>query len=290
MTDITAKPAYLPPTIYLSTNGNASYLLHLEDLSLPPAFLISYVMLESWPKRRATTPYRYWMMDSGAFSVLYSGRTVTLEEYIRCCQEKLAEDKTLVECIALDVIRDWRQSLRNTELMWAAGVPAIPVYHIGEPEDVLIGYARDYPKIAIGGLGWLRGSAVRKQYAEQCFARVWPCAVHGLALTGEEILQCVPWHSVDASSWVAGPRYGTWRVYAGGRNQWGRLSARKQYDLRPEVEVYLRMEEKLRFQWSKEMAEVDTRLRAANWRGYQGGDDANVYQSPGHRAGHPLLA
>jgi hypothetical protein len=181
------------PTIYLATNGNAGYLSCL-DAAHCPALLVSYALMESWPSRKAAVTYRKWCMDSGAFSVLYSGRTISLDNYIPFCRDMLAADPTLAEVFALDVIRDWRQGLVNVERMWAAGVPAIPVYHIGEPEDVLIGYARDYPKVGIGGLGWLKGKKQRLQYMDQVFARVWPCALHGLAVTDEESLFAVPWH------------------------------------------------------------------------------------------------
>lgn len=274
------------PTVYLATNGNASYLSYLDEQH-KPALLVSYALMESWPTRKAVVTYRQWCMDSGAFSVLYSGKTISLDNYIPFAKDMLDSDPTLAEVFALDVIRDWRQGLRNVERMWAAGVPAIPVFHIGEPEDVLTGYARDYPKVGIGGLGWLKGKALRAQYMDQCFARVWPCALHGLAVTDEESLFCVPWHSVDSSSWVAGPRYGTWRSYSspGSTSKWSRMSAYKQYDLRHEVRHYLRVEEQARLKWATEMAEVDRRLRAANWRGYEA-----VREGEGDGAGHPSVA
>src|SRR6516225_8717940 len=60
----------------------------------------------------------------------------------------------------------------NSKAMWKAGIPAIPTFHRHEPWDALKGYAADYPKIAVGGMADLRATA-KREYAEQCFARVW---------------------------------------------------------------------------------------------------------------------
>lgn len=282
------------PTIYLAVHGSSKYLPYM-DAQHKPAFLVSYAMMEGWAERRQATYYRRWCMDSGAFSVLYRGATINIDDYIAFCKDQLAADPTLIEIFALDVIRDWRQGLKNVDKMWAAGIPAIPTYHIGEPEDVLRGLARDYPKIGIGGLGWLKGRTVRRRYAEQVFQRVWPCAMHALALTGEDILSCVPWHSCDASSWVAGPRYGTWRSYAkGGRRAWSKASGGTTgsvYDLRHEVAWYLKCEQRVRFIWQKEMAVLHERLKKANWRGLEGEPEHDVIRpSEAGSAGQAPLA
>lgn len=273
--------AWGSPTMYVASAAGSPLFQHL-DAEHCPALLLSYYYLwgarggttrgyvpeGGWFEDRAHTTYRCWCMDSGAFSAWALGVTISFEEYLRCCQEQLAVDPTLTEVFALDDIKSWRNTTRNTERMWAAGVPAIPVYHIGEPEDVLVGYARDYPKIAIGGMARVRGR-VKQAFVEQCFSRVWPCAVHGLAATSEDVVMAVPWHSVDASSCETGPRkYGRWKAYGGVGGQGGALSVRRYYDLRPEVRWYLDLEAKMRWKWRREMREVGDRLRAAGWRGY----------------------
>lgn len=162
--------------------------------------------------------------------------------------------------IALDVIGDWRASLRNVQKMWAAGVPAIPVWHITEPEDLLVGLARDYPKIA-GGAARLHGAATKRRFAEQVFARVWPTPIHGLAVGGPDLHRCVPWHSVDASNWEANPaRFGKWKAFDGAA-----LGVRGgTQDLRAEVDWYLDLERVARFKWRGEM---DVLARKSNVSG-----------------------
>lgn len=262
------------PTVYMANYAGSPSLRHL-DQEYCPALLFSFAYLYGWPQpdrsigwpvERRATHYRKWCMDSGAFSAWSMGLTINLDDYIACCRAQLAVDQTLTEVFALDDIKSWRTSLRNTERMWAAGVPAMPVYHIGEPDDVLRGYARDYPKIAIGGMARIKGR-VKRQFVEQCFSRIWPCAVHGLAVGSREVAMAAPWHSIDASSCDVGPRkYGQWKAFDGAISGRRKLSARGFYDLRVEVKWYLDLEKEMRHVWRREMAEIQPRLAAAGWR------------------------
>ena len=117
-----------------------------------PALLVSYVYLKPFLKNRERYYYRDWVMDSGAYSAHNSGTKIELAAYIDACHGLLATDPTLTEVFALDVIGDYRASAANVAAMWDAGIPAIPTYHYGEPEGVLIDLAAGYPKIAVGGV------------------------------------------------------------------------------------------------------------------------------------------
>jgi hypothetical protein len=216
-----------------------------------PALLISYAYLTSWRRRPTWSAYRDWVLDSGAYTAWTKGTPVDLVQYIYICQELLAVDPTLTEIFALDVIGDWRGTRRNTELMWAAGIPAIPTYHPEEPEDVLIGYARDYPKIALGGVVG-QPKAWKAAWVGQCFARVWPKKIHGLGMMSEELLAAYPFHSVDASNWEQGPcSFGYWQAFD---REHLRVRQEGRYvggiNLCAEVDWYLRLEERMKAQWN----------------------------------------
>lgn len=236
----------------------------MEGLDGPilPALLTSFVYLDRFEKVRSRLRMRGYALDSGAFSAKNSGVTLDLQEYIETCQRLLATDPLLIEVFALDVIDDWRASTRNTELMWAAGIPAIPAYHIGEPESVLRGLARDYPKIALGGVARTR-EATRHAFAKQCFARVWPHRIHGFGYGSQTSAMLLPWHSVDATSWEIRPcGFGTWcafpEVSADGNRKAGKMSVRgSQQNLRAEVEFYLAVEREARQRWAKETRLVE---------------------------------
>lgn len=237
----------------------ASLLVSFATLRTPKA-------LANWVALLRRTVYRSWCLDSGAFSVWNTGGTIDLAEYTAIARDLWQEDPTLDQVFGLDVIggSGWRETLRNTEAMWAAGVPAVPTYHAGDPTSVLVGLARDYPKIALGGMVPLKG-ATKLKFAQQCFSRIWPCAVHGFGVGTETLLRAVPWHSVDASSLESGPlKFGTWRSFG----QRAKLSVRGCTDLRAEVAWFLKQETAARRQWTTEMEELSVRLTVAGWRGY----------------------
>ena len=154
------------------------------------------------------------------------------------------------EIFALDVIGDWRASLKNCERMWEAGVPAIPCYHIGEPDDALRHIASTYPKIALGGVAMRRGDA-KMAFARRCFGMVWPKRIHGFGFGRESDILGLPWHSVDATNWEIGPcGFGRWIKY-------GQMQVRgSRQNLRSQVQHYLDLETKARIKWAKQMAEL----------------------------------
>lgn len=212
-----------------------------HNAEMKPGLLVSYVYLESFLKAKEGFIFRDWVLDSGAFSAHNSGTEIKLQDYIDKCKQLLAEDKKLVEVYALDVIGNWKASLKNCEAMWKQGVEAIPCYHVGEPESVLKGMAKDYPKIALGGAV---GYRKRDEWAKECFARVWPKLIHGFGFGSDRSIMALPWHSVDATSWEVGPcKFGKWQIF-------GDMSIRgSKQDLRSQVIYYLMLENRARQKW-----------------------------------------
>jgi hypothetical protein len=216
-----------------------------------PALLVSYFYLENFLKYQPEYRYRDWAIDSGAFSAHNSGVKIDLRAYIEACQQLMSKDKTLVEVFALDVIGDHKASLKNCETMWKAGLQAIPTFHIGSPVDALIHIAKNYPKIAIGGVA-KKPTKVKTEFARQCFARVWPKKIHGFGYGAEQHIMAFPFHSCDATNWeLSACAFGRW-------NAFGKMSVRgSQQNLRAEVEFYLKLEAQAQSRWRKEMALLD---------------------------------
>jgi hypothetical protein len=219
----------------------------LPEESLP-ALLVSFFYLPGFLKVKDEWAYRDWAMDSGAFSAKNSGKEIDLDAYITKCKELRESDPKLTEIFALDVIGDWRASEENTKKMWAAGIEAIPCFHIGEPWDVLKGLAKDYPKIALGGVALVRGKR-KVDWLTECFSRVWPKKIHGFGCSGRELIMSLPFHSVDATNWELAPcKFGNWHSF-------GELSVRgSTQNLRAEVEYFLNLERDARSRWQNEMA------------------------------------
>ena len=214
-----------------------------------PALLVSYVYLKPFLANKHRYNYRNWVMDSGAFSAHNSGTDIKLQDYIDICKKLSIEDKSLVEIYSLDVIGDWKASLKNCEAMWAQGVQAIPCFHVGEPESILKGLAKDYPKVALGGCV---GFKDKDKFAAQCFSRIWPKKIHGFGFGSEKSVMALPWHSVDATNWEIGPcKFGRW-------NSYGKMSVRgSKQNLRAEVEWYLDLEKRARARWANEMKKLE---------------------------------
>lgn len=246
----TVRLAYAGPPEAL-----AKGLAPQDDPAELPALLVSFWYLKQFQRERHRYGFRDWSMDSGAFSANNSGKVIDLQEYIEACQQLLAEDPQLVEVFALDVIGDWKASMRNCERMWAAGVPAMPVFHANDPWHVLEGMMGDYPKIGIGGVaGFLRSAPKKIEFYGQIFARAWPCKIHALGLASMPIMRRFPFHSVDASSWEFGPTgFGSWKSFGGGVPgvRGGNMN------LRPEVDWHLRAERELQQLWKKQLAKVE---------------------------------
>ena len=229
--------------------GTSKRLAEATSPDTKPALLVSYVYLAPFLKNRHRYAYRDWVLDSGAFSAHNSGTEIELQDYINCCKELQATDPTMTEVFALDVIGDWKASLKNCEEMWRQGVEAIPCYHVGEPVAELTAMAKDYPKIALGGCV---GYRQKLKFAEQCFARVWLKAIHGFGFVSEKDIMALPWHSVDATNWEIGPcKFGRW-------NAFGQMSVRgSKQNLRAEVEWYLDLERRARQKWTGAMKQLD---------------------------------
>lgn len=250
--------AFASPSVRLAnlpgTPGDVSLRKRKPDTGLPlPSILISYVYLKGFLKHRKQYQVSGWVLDSGAFSALNSGIDIDLNEYIETSKQLLATDPLLEEVFALDVIGDWKASMRNTEKMWEAGVPAIPCFHRGEPESVLTDMAKRFPKIALGGVAMLRGPK-KMEWAGQCFARVWPKKIHGFGFGSKEQMMGLPFHTTDATNWEISPsRFGTWQSF--GRSNLGIRGS--DHPLQTEIDYYLKIQRDVRSRWAKEMKQLE---------------------------------
>lgn len=217
----------------------------------PASFLVSFIILKPFFKARSAYVFKEWVMDSGAFSAFNSGVEIKVGDYIQTCLELQRTDPSLTEIFSLDVIGNAPATLRNTELLWKAGVRAIPTFHFGEPWEVLIELARSYPKLAIGGCV---GVSQKKKFAfmEQVFARVWPKKLHGFGIAGEKMILTFPFHSVDSSNWALYPvRFALWKDYGKFR------VPREAMNIRPQVEWYLELQQRAALKWRKQLDQAE---------------------------------
>lgn len=197
-------------TMYLAftTAGIETLKRHVNDR--PVNMLVAYPLLKTFMRERKNFNVQKWIMDSGAFSVANSGKTINIYEYMTACRSVDA-----AEVIALDDLNSWAISKRNTELMLAAGIPAMPVYHHGEPIEYLDWCCQNAEKIGLGSK-----IKTKPLWLKSTMDHIWknfgPTKVHGFGMAGRKAVQVVPFDSVDASSWgTAVGRFGQFCGYTG---------------------------------------------------------------------------
>jgi hypothetical protein len=218
-----------------------------------PSLLLSYAYERVWFPLLPELHIRGFVLDSGAFTAHASGKPIKVEDYRDAVRRYMDIGITISEVFSLDVIGDWKGTKQNTEYLWSQGIRAIPAFHYGEPEDVLLGYAKDYPKIALGGAVGLPRKE-KERWTQQCFARVWPKPIHGFGF-GLWAPEKFPFHSVDCSDWEgSAARFGQWKAFGGKNIGLGGQSLLT--NLACEAEVWLKTEHELRKRWSRTFTDL----------------------------------
>lgn len=176
--------------------------------------LVSYayfqrVDLDVLIPRQLRPPYPAIMADSGAFTAWAQGERLRWQDYARWLHRYRHWFQGMVN---LDVIGDAAASARHQRILEDAGLPVLPVFHVGEPWDVLEGLCERYAYIGLGGMvpyasAWKR---VLMPWLVRCFrCGAGRTVFHGLGCTTWTVMRTFPWYSVDSSAWKSGVRYGT---------------------------------------------------------------------------------
>jgi len=213
--------------------------------------------IRSWNNRDYETPGVRTILDSGAFSAWKSGTEVVLEDLIvEACDRQPAWD----EVAALDPIGDPLASHHNAVEMKLRGIPTIPIFHYGEPWELLTEYKNYFgDRIGLGGIATGISSVQKRKWLAQCFARAYPARFHGFGVASKDLLLEFPFFSIDTASWHTGLRFG--RSAAMPDLKMPRKSTLdgsthedSAYDMRFELEHYLKMEAEIQDRWKSELA------------------------------------
>lgn len=221
----------------------------------PLSILVSFAYLRQW---QTVAPYfrapKSKMLDSGAFTAYTRGQVINHDELLTETAKS-----TWDEAVGLDVIGDWQGSKRNAEYAIARGVvKGMPVFHIGDPWDLLAWYCERFPKV---GLSCRFGESVATslRFYEQCFARAWPHRFHSFGWVDESALVRFPFHSADAATWgVAGPAFRNWKFKVRGK----RVQKHTQ-GVENGMEAMWTLEQSLVRKWRGELAKLPGDLAAA---------------------------
>jgi hypothetical protein len=148
-------------------------------------------------RRRA---YSFAVLDSGAFTELSTpGFRVDLEAFAAFALEHSDLFDVVVN---LDDIRgDVERTRANQSELEAWGLSVLPVFHQGEPWEVLEIYVERYSYVGVGLQRPIRGAV---PFLREFFARVGGRArVHGFGLTRYAIEHGFPFATTDSTTWVA---------------------------------------------------------------------------------------
>jgi hypothetical protein len=146
--------------------------------------------------------------DSGAYSAYSTGAVIDREAYSSWLHRW---DHLLTVKSNLDVIGSAEQGADNLAWLTAQGHTILPVFHVGEPFDVLRSMCEVSPYVALGGLvphlASGAGNANRPQLMRwlikaHLIAQKTGTALHGFGCTGSLFLRDLPFYSVDSSSYM----------------------------------------------------------------------------------------
>ncbi len=186
--------------------------------------LLTFADIDDW----AEDCFAYWVgtrppgahvfIDSGAFGAYTRGAVIDLGRYCAYLEEKMP---ALGCYAALDVIKDWRGTAANLDVMLKRGLHPIPCFHRGSPWEVLDALAGAHPYIALGGMvgGGGKGGAKHdtltadslSPYLDECWRRLrrhWPVKVHVFGVVAQWVLERYPFYSADSATAIVGAGMG----------------------------------------------------------------------------------
>lgn len=216
----------------------------------PLNLLVGFPYLKTWDQVCPDPPWptKSTMLDSGAFSAWNSGQTI---DFDALCIE--AAKPRWKYAVALDVVGDSEASMANAIKMRAMGLEVIPVFHYGEPWDVLLEYKKEFAYIGLGGRP--TSTAMHRKWVDQCFARVFPHRIHLFGCGHRPTLLQFPFTSADTASWSSGSRYGRSSAMPGLKIPKFSQVGGDVYDLRADILHYLEVEAEVQARWANTILE-----------------------------------
>jgi hypothetical protein len=194
------------------------------------------------------------LLDSGAFSAFRRGVEIDINKYIDYCKRHAHEVDAYVALDSLPgengtmdhsqatIEKSANKSYENLQIMKAAGLSPIPVFHQGERFEWLDRMLED-GETYVGISPYLRSHQSEIiDWADKCYSRITDSKgrpyikTHGFGVTSCNLCTRYPFYSTDSTSWSVGGGYGSILIphYVNGKPDYGRtpqtlkLSARKQ--------------------------------------------------------------
>jgi len=149
------------------------------------------------------------VIDSGAFTAWKAGKPIALDDYCKFIEEL---SPTPWRYFTLDVVGDAKATLANYETMLKRGFEPVPIFTRGEDPSVLEDY---YATSDLVGVGGLVGTRNNKGFVNGIMKRIGDRKVHWLGFTNIDYIKFYRPYMCDSSSWEAGARYASVKLYMG---------------------------------------------------------------------------
>jgi len=196
--------------IYLA-GVNMAILIKTIQESKCKNILISYAdYRNTYPKYRESFKGLNIILDSGAFTAFTQNKKYDIDEYIDFIKTYGGDFEYYFN---LDVIGDFHGTWDNQEYMESQGLNPVPVFHYGEPEELMRFLVKQYKMIGIGGTVPIPNNKIDKWLNHLFFNKdgelKYPDTMfHGLGITSPHLLRRYPFYSVDSSQWLVAKRFG----------------------------------------------------------------------------------
>ncbi len=191
------------------------YSSHFGELLLREncRMLINYPAARDFSKSHPDIPhgFREVLIDSGGYQLQTGVAEVSLQAYGLWLQLMLPKHPEVVGYFNLDFPNPY-DTLKNQTYLESEGLKPIPVWHLGDPEEILDLYSDLYDWISIGGIAsaGIMGKAGLARTINWIMSRCPNTKFHilGVGISGVLVFrQSVP-YSVDFSTWSAVSRFG----------------------------------------------------------------------------------
>jgi len=155
------------------------------------------------------------LIDSGGFTAHNSGKPISRDRYAEFLR---ALSVPIVGAFTLDVIGNPTATRENLNFLRDAGLNPWPIAPYGTPRAEIAAYAKESPRIGLGGL--VASSAGRqrkdlKSYLAWVYKEVDPRTTHVLGVASPALAQVWGPASMDSAYWVSCKRFGAMRLYIG---------------------------------------------------------------------------
>lgn len=154
----------------------------------------------------------FFILDSGAFSMLYGNKRVNIDNYVMGYIDFIKRKKinNFIELDLYNIIGKSDTERLRKKIENETGRFSIPVFHKELGLEYFTSLVKNYQYIAIGGLAQPRKKSYPIGVIQELIriAKKNNCKVHGLGYTSTKYLPYLNWFSVDSTSWLAASRFG----------------------------------------------------------------------------------